>query len=173
MKQILTVVTVWLSLMGVQFFGVSVSAHALEQGTVLTITGQIAPQTEGTREARDVDFTIADLETLPQTEMRTYTDWTEGLQSFSGVLLKDLIDAIGASGKEIVATALNDYSATIPVSDAYELSVLLAIKHNGQYMRIRDKGPVWIIYPSTESSSTKVNPYNDRMIWQLYRLEFR
>ncbi|NGO51117.1 molybdopterin-dependent oxidoreductase [Allomesorhizobium camelthorni] len=175
MRQI-NALTLAIVLVTLPLFGAKSSVHASDHGAVLavlTVSGLISPRAEADRDAEEVDFSIEDLEKLPQTELRTHTDWTEGLQIFSGVLLKDLIEAVGASGKEIVARALNDYAANIPVSDAYELSVLIAIKHNGQYMRIRDKGPLWIIYPSAQTSSSKVNPYNDRMVWQLSRLEFR
>lgn len=148
-------------------------AYASDRGVEISVSGNIASKLKGAHEITGENVAIVDLEKLPQTEIRTYTDWTDGLQVFSGVLLKDLIDAVGASGNEIVATALNDYSATIPISDAYDFSVLLAIKHNGSYMRVRDKGPIWIVYPSKASFTAKVNPYNDRMVWQLSQLEFR
>lgn len=141
---------------------------------ILEVSGAI--QVSNTPEANPrkvVRFDRKALERLPQRTVETYTDWTTGLQSFTGVPLAELLEHVGAEGEEIHAVALNDYAITIPVSDAYEYPVLLALKHNGEYMRIRDKGPLWIIYPSDEPSADSLGPHNHKMIWQLASLEIR
>ena len=40
-------------------------------------------------------------------------------------------------------TALNDYTTVIPLSDFKKYNAILALKINGKYMRIRDKGPFY------------------------------
>lgn len=44
-------------------------------------------------------------------------------------------------------TAPNDYTTVIPLSDFKKYNVILALKVNGEYMRIRDKGPLFVVYP--------------------------
>lgn len=81
------------------------------------------------------------------------------------------MEAVKAKGREIRAVAINDYSATIPWSDLAVFPVLLALKHNGREMPVRDKGPIWIIYPATGKADIKIEPNNSKMVWQLKRLE--
>jgi hypothetical protein len=73
-----------------------------------------------------------------------------------------------------VASALNDYKATIPFSDLDEYPVLLALSQNGAAMSVRDKGPIWMIYPDPEPSGEFVHQHrNAKMVWQLERLQLR
>lgn len=115
-------------------------------------------------------FDLAALEDMPQTTLETTTEWTEGLQVFEGVRLRDLLDMLNAPGSQIRAIALNDYEATLPTSDADTFGVLLAIRQNGDLMRIRDKGPIWIIYPSSVGARHLSDPNSMKMVWQLNRL---
>ena len=70
----------------------------------------------------------------------------------------------------MVATALNDYETKIPVSDFETFDVLLALKRDGEYMPVRDKGPLFVIYPYDSDPSLKSQKYYSRSAWQLRRL---
>lgn len=129
---------------------------------ILSVSGAIAV----TNASQSADFDRKLLESLPQHTMTTTTKWTDGEQTFEGVLLRDLISALGAEGKTLTATALNDYQVEIPASDADEYPVLLATKQNGKAMRVRNKGPIWIIYPDDAPDNARFH----RMIWQLRKL---
>lgn len=133
---------------------------------VLTVEGDIAQtNAEG---AANFDLTM--LEELGIVTMRTTTAWTVGSQEFEGPLLRDLLKAVGANGSGITAIALNDYKVEIPIEDGDAYRVILAIRHNGQPMRIRDKGPIWIVYPVYDHPELNTAEYRSRMIWQLRRL---
>lgn len=136
---------------------------------ILTVTGRIGVM--NAESSACFDRTM--LESLPQTRIVSYTDWTVGPQQFEGVLLKDLITRIGGGGTEIFARALNKYAAPIPWSDLQDFSILLALRQNGEEMRVRDKGPIWIIYPDSQPSLAHVGLHNDKMVWQLETLELR
>jgi len=73
----------------------------------------------------------------------------------------------------IKAFALNDYSAEIPVVDLKKYPVLLAYKRNGTYMSVRDKGPLWIVYPLSEYPELNLPHINNRWIWQLSRIDIK
>lgn len=113
------------------------------------------------------------LATLGWTTIDSFTAWTEGPQSFSGVPLQGMLTAVGAEGTVIVARALNDYSAEIPISDADRFDVFLALEQQGQPMTTRDKGPVWIIYPQHRAPGERIDPNNHKMVWQLSTLEIQ
>ena len=129
---------------------------------ILTVGGEI----ENTNDGDKARFDYAGLETLPRFTLNTTTPWTEGMQTFEGVLLRDLLSALGAKGSTIQAVALNDYAIEIPVSDGEEADVIVAYLQNGQRMSVRQKGPLWIIYPDSVSSPLAT----ERMIWQLDRM---
>lgn len=133
---------------------------------ILTVSGRI----ENTNAPGEARFDREMLMQLGWTTIETHTYFTEGPQSFSGIPLGNLLAAIGAGGESLDAIALNDYAVVIPVADAAEHGVFLALDHNGAPMRIRDKGPIWVIYP-LEAESPPREDFNARMIWQLNRIE--
>lgn len=109
------------------------------------------------------------LEALGLQDITTSTPWTEGKTTFSGVSAAELMRQAGATGQTVVAVALNDYSERIPLSDFEQHRVLLAIKLDGKRMRVRDKGPIWIIYPDAAADHDRQD-IRARMVWQLKEL---
>jgi hypothetical protein len=73
----------------------------------------------------------------------------------------------------VVATALNDYVASIPLREPYDYPVLLALKMNGEYLELRDKGPIWIVYPRDQFSELRNSMVDKKWVWQLSELEVR
>jgi hypothetical protein len=136
---------------------------------ILTITGNI----EGFGSGPVVRLDRAMLEALGTTKLKTSTAWTAGEAEFEGVLARDLLQAVGAEGTEVVATALNDYVATIPLRELYDYPVLLALKMNGEYMELRDKGPIWIVYPRDQFDELRSSMFDRKWVWQLSELEIR
>jgi hypothetical protein len=135
---------------------------------VLTVSGKIG----GSYEDHTVRFDRAALEALGMSGFTTTTPWYDGEVHFEGVLMTRLMEATGATGDIVVATALNDYETKIPLSDFPEFKVLLALKRDGQYMPVRDKGPLFIVYPFDSNPVLKNQRYYGRSAWQLARLVF-
>ena len=111
------------------------------------------------------------LEALGVTTLRTSTACTAGVSEFEGVLARDLLEAVGAQGSAVIATALNDYITSIPLEELYRYPVLLAFKMDGEYLKIRDKGPLWIIYPRDQFPELKSSMFDKKWVWQLSQLE--
>lgn len=137
--------------------------------TVLTVNGLIG-STNGLGVAR---FDLAMLGSLPQRTIRTTTPWYPGITEFGGPLLADVLALVKATGTVIKASALNDYSVIIPVSDAVNHQVVLAITLNGKPMSVRDKGPVFIVYPFDTKEELRSTVYFERSIWQLKSIELK
>lgn len=135
---------------------------------VLTVAGKIAAHNAGDNLVLDE----AQLAALPQTSFTTSTTWTSGTPTFQGVLLKDLISAVGATGKMISLKAANDYMITIPVEDVREDAPLLAYLMDGKPMSLRDKGPVWMVYPYDANEDYRTETAYARSIWQLIEIDF-
>jgi len=80
---------------------------------------------------------------------------------------------VGATGDRVVVTALNDYTTEIPMEDFAKYKVILAIKRNGEYMPVRDKGPLFIIYPYDSDPELKSQTYYARSAWQVAKIDVR
>jgi hypothetical protein len=138
------------------------------QGTViLTVQGDI----EVTNAEGRADFDREMLLGLGTRELTTSTIWTEGPQVFSGVPLKLLMDRLGVSGGALRTMAINDYAVTIPFSDVTEDHALLALDRNGTPMSVRDKGPIWLVYPYDAEARFRSETYHTRSIWQLRSID--
>ena len=117
------------------------------------------------------EFDIAALEALGAEEFSTTTIWTEGEQTFTGVSLLALLAEAGISDGTLKATAINDYAVEIPVSDAVVGGPIVAYFLNGEPMSVRDKGPLWIVYPFDADPHYQTEVIYSRSIWQLDRIE--
>lgn len=116
-------------------------------------------------------FTRAQLAGLGVTVIDTSTSWTKGVHRFEGVLARSVLADVGPSTSEIVvARALNDYSATIPISDFHDFDVILAWSMDGTMLTRRDKGPLWIVYPRDAVPALADERLEHRWVWQLNRL---
>jgi hypothetical protein len=135
---------------------------------LLTVSGAIA---ETNTEAGEAVFDRAMLEALDPVIIETSTIWTDGVQRFRGVPLVTLLDRLGAEGTILRALALNDYAIEIPVSDAVEGGPIIAFERNDEPMSVRDKGPLWVIYPYDVVPEYKSERIYARSIWQLVSIE--
>ena len=135
--------------------------------TILLVKGNIAV----TNSPEGAEFDRDMLYALGMTTVQTTTAWTDGVQTFEGVLLSAVLDRVGATGTTITATAINEYVAPIPFEEAAAYGVLLASKMNGTEMTVRDRGPLWVVYPRDSHAILSEPRFNDRWVWQLRELK--
>lgn len=133
---------------------------------ILTVSGRIT-QTN-TEDAASFDRAM--LESLEQDGFETTTPWYTGPVKFEGVRMSRLMEAVGASGTSVTAVALNDYTTDLPVADFAKYGVLLAMKRDGAYMPVSDKGPLFIVYPFDSTAKLKAQQYYNRSVWQVAKL---
>jgi hypothetical protein len=122
-------------------------------------------------EAAVARFDAAMLDALPQRETVTRTPWYDGPQRFSGPLLATLLDTVEAGGTRLRVIAVNDYSAELPLEEVRTLPVILASRHNGAPMSLRDKGPLFVIYPFDEVPGLLNETTLSRSVWQVRAIE--
>lgn len=133
---------------------------------LLTLSGKI----ENTNENGKAVFDIASLEKLGVVSFQTTSPWYNGRTTFTGISMQKLMDYVGAKGTVVKVTALNDYTTVIPLSDFKNYNVILAFKINGEYMRVRDKGPFFIVYPYDSLPELNNQIYYSRSAWQVSRM---
>lgn len=147
-------------------------ARALQPPTgpvLLTISGKILSPNDGTL----AQFDMAMLEKLPQTSFSTRTPWYAQPRKFTGPLLRDVLREAGAQGTMLRARALNDYRVDIPVEDAQRFDLIVARLLDDQPMAVRDKGPLFTIYPFDAREELRNAVYYSRSAWQLRTIEVR
>jgi len=84
------------------------------------------------------------------------------------VLARKVIEAAGVTtSSTVIARALNDYMATIPLSDFLDYDVILAWSMDGREFSRRDKGPLWIVYPRDAHAELADERLEHRWVWQL------
>jgi hypothetical protein len=134
---------------------------------ILTVSGKIGVFNGGAT-AR---FDRAMLEEFDITQFTTTTPWYDGPVTFEGVRMGHLMETLGAQGDTLIARALNDYETRVPLRDTIDFDVLMAMKRNGEYMPVRDKGPLFIVYPFDSNPVLKNQRYYGRCAWQLSQIE--
>ena len=115
--------------------------------------------------------TVADLEKMPQARIETTTPFLPGKTVFEGVLLRDLLKAANLTAPNLKMVALNDYQVDVPATDATQYDVIVAYKVDGKYMRVRDKGPFWLIYPMDQHPELQNEATATKMIWQIKTID--
>lgn len=133
---------------------------------VLTISGNVAQANSGQQALFDMKM----LEKLPQKSFSTQTPWYPKPVTFTGPLLRDVLAAAGAKGSKIVAVALNDYKTEIPFADVSRHEVIVARLMNDKPMPVREKGPLFIVYPFDTKAELRAEIYYNRAAWQLNAL---
>ena len=134
---------------------------------LLTVSGNLRKPNFGSQ----ASFDLAALTGLAQTTFTTRTPWFADERSFTGPLLRDLLAACGAQGDTLRMTALNDYHADMPVSDTQKHDVILAHLMDGKPMAVRDKGPLFVMYPFSSKPELRSTVYYIRAVWQLRAIE--
>lgn len=168
MKRFVSIAVFCLLAMGVGTAPLQAQEIPPPQGPViLRITGDIAV----TNVDDALEFDRETFAALDDTLIETSTIWTEGRHSFQGVSLHTLTELLGVTEGTLLASAINDYTVEIPVSDAVPGGPIIAYRLNGDEMSVRDKGPLWVIYPYDSSPEYRTAVINARSIWQLDRLK--
>ena len=136
---------------------------------ILVVSGNIAQTNAGGEVRFDRDM----LEAMGTISFETATPWDKERVRFEGVPLGRLLDRLGASGSRLIAVALNDYSAELPVEDVKRYDIILALKRNGEYMPVQNRGPLFIVYNFDSDPELKNQKFYSRSVWQVARLEVR
>lgn len=149
---------------------ISSYANALqipEGPVILVVSGNI----DQTNVGNEAHFDKGMLEALEQHETITRTPWYDGAVRFSGPLGRAILEAAGAEGESMRVVALNDYASTIPISDFENHDVILAMQADGKTLRVRDQGPLFVIYPFDQSPELLNEEILSRSVWQVNRIE--
>lgn len=134
---------------------------------LLTVTGSIA----NTNAPGAANFDRAMLESLGLSDLTTATPYTDGKPTFRGVIVSKVLDAVGATGQKLTAAAVNGYQIELDVDEMRRYPILMALEQDGEPLRLRDRGPLWVILPSDQYPELAADTQNFKSIWQLKSLD--
>lgn len=114
-----------------------------------------------------VALSDADLVALPQVEFTTTTIWTEGELTFSGPSLSGLLATLGVENTDLEMTAINNYKVRIPREAIETDAPIIANRIDGEQFGVRQKGPLWLVYPYDAEERYRSETVFSYSIWQL------
>ena len=133
---------------------------------VLTVSGAISNENGG----GEVRFDRAMLRAIGQYEITTHTIYSSKPSTWRGVLMRDLLDYVGATGETVEFFAYDDYRVAVPVQDYQDFDVLLAFQKDGKDMSLRTRGPTRIIYPHDQHEELQDQKFAARYVWQIRKM---
>lgn len=119
-----------------------------------------------------ISFTDGQLRELDWVTITSSSRWTEGVKRFEGPSLKSVLLASGLPESDLrrsalMMSALNDFHVGVAANDAWLYDPILARTVDGEAMRVRDKGPLWLVYPRDTYPELQNSLADERWIWQL------
>lgn len=137
---------------------------------ILTIRGATSPFAK----SGVIRFDREVLEEIGLIRYSSKNRWYDNAMTYEGVFGSRLMEIVGVpkNAKFLLLKALNDYAVRIPVTDFSRWPVMFALKLNGKYMTVREKGPIWIVYPNHLYPKLGKQPHIAKWIWQLKSIEF-
>jgi hypothetical protein len=117
-------------------------------------------------------FDLAMLEGLGMHEVAVaYDKWPKAVR-FEGPWLKDVLAAAGAAGKDITVLALDGYAEEISAADLAAYDWIVAIKRDGRYLEIGQRGPAWIVYARRDGKAIGAED-EQRWPWAAFLIEVK
>ncbi len=134
---------------------------------VLTVRGRVGCPNRAGR----LDFDMVTLERLGLVAYVVDDPELKRAVAYTGVLLERVLAAACAPAEAatLYASALNDYTATIPRA-VTRWPVMIATLREGLRMPVADKGPLQIVFPNRAAAFDPV-VYNPMWVWQLRSIE--
>jgi hypothetical protein len=158
-----------LMLVSIALSGAAFALDAPKERPILAVSGKIAVKNAG----ETARFDMKMIEAMPQHSFTTSTPWFDKPVKFTGPLLSDVLAVVKASGSSVSAVAINDYKISIPVSDATKYKVILARLIDDKPIPVREKGPLFVVYPFDSSAELRNSTFYERSIWQLKALDIQ
>ena len=120
---------------------------------------------------RTVTFSRDDLAALPQTRFETSAPWI-ATAVFEGPSVAQLLRIVApeATFEQAEITALDEYTASADVPRLLADGAIVAVKQNGAFMPVAEKGPALLIFPFDDKPELKDKAHFGLCIWQISRI---
>ena len=133
--------------------------------TILSVTGAVTQSNS----AKGIEFDMRTLEQMPITEVTVYEPFLKKDTSFSGIMMDDFVEIVGAeNASALLMTALDDFQATLSIPVLTSSTVMLATREEGERMKPRAGGPIRIVFLENEGPGANT----DNWIWSVAHMKF-
>ena len=118
------------------------------------------------------EFDAAMLEGLGMQEIEiVYEDWPRTV-TLAGPLLTDVLAAVGAEPGNLTMLALDGFAVELTGEDIAAEQWIVAIKQDGEYMGLGQRGPAWIVYAPGEDNTITADD-EGRWPWAAFLLDVK
>ncbi|GAA3549401.1 molybdopterin-binding protein [Zobellella aerophila] len=150
--------------------GWQLQAQEAVEPVVLSISGPII---QNGRHLERMDYTLSQLQALPQVNITTSHFWVQDPHTYSGPALRQLLAPLFAHTtiKTLTLGALNGYSVAVDWAKVTPYDPILAWQDNGYGMSRRDKGPLWLMLPYDRVPVLQQAELIHFMVWQLRNIK--
>ncbi|MDA0130028.1 molybdopterin-dependent oxidoreductase [Vibrio sp. MarTm2] len=98
----------------------------------------------------------------------TKLPWFEGSRSFTGFKVTSLLNYLRITDAfSLSFIALNDYAASSRVEDILQYEPIIAYEMNGKKMKVRNKGPYWLLFNLSRHPEIDNASFHSQMVWQI------
>ncbi|NDW05121.1 hypothetical protein [Jiella pacifica] len=145
----------------------SVVAHATEN-----FDDPAARLVSVTAGGRTMTFSRNDLAALPQTRFETKAPWIATPAVFEGPSVAALLRAFApeATFERAEIGALDDYMVAAEVPRLVADGAIFAIRQDGAFMPVAQKGPVLVIFPFDDRPELQDKSHFGLCIWQISQI---
>ena len=114
---------------------------------------------------------LAQLDQLPQQELRTSTHWSK-VGTFRGPLLSNVVNLIKPTNPKFLnVDTWDNFKVRIPFEDLAGYKVLMATHLNGKRLKLDDLGPLFIVYPYDQRKELHRPSGLMKFAWQVCRID--
>ena len=108
---------------------------------------------------------------FPQQSFETATKWTEGVHTFSGPLLQDVLESAGPLAPVYRLHAANDYYVEVSHREIVAFRPVIALRKDGAPFGVREKGPLWLMFDFETVPERQKLRIEALSVWHLKRIE--
>ncbi|MGL5758680.1 hypothetical protein [Plesiomonas sp.] len=134
------------------------AASIKSEKTVLTLTNE---------NIETLKLSMGQLNALSQHEITTSTPWHSEARTFSGPSFTDVLALGGIRSTRVEIVSINGYQITLSPDELTLYDPILATHVDGEEMRIRDNGPIWLILPLDQYPNLHNSAFYAQMAWQI------
>ena len=125
-----------------------------------------------TRSGDATKLSRMDLAALPQTAFTTTFPWSKTPRRLEGPSIADLVDRFDPERRAstIEFVALDAYLVSTEIDRLVRDEALLALRQDGAYLPVADKGPALLMFPFTDRPELDDKAHGSLCIWQIVEI---
>lgn len=164
-------IKIWLALFMLMLsaYGNPIYAADADAGDkMISLSGALLEQIPKRMSVRQIE------QLAPLAEVTMYDPWDKRTERYQGILMNEFVRKLGQPGiKELLLSAIDEYQVTFHENEWQQFRIMIVTRVNGEYLSVREKGPMKIIFPDYEMSNKSYELNRPKWLWMINRIEFK